>query len=285
MITDVDGVKVGHWTNEEARTGCTVVLFPEGTVASGEIRGGAPATREFALLDPNRLVDRLDALVLTGGSAFGLAAADGVVRGLEDLDVGFETSAGKVPIVVAMSLFDLGEGDPSVRPRPDEGIRALNQAHSGPVGLGRVGVAAGATISKWKGPDEAAPGGLGGASATSGNVTVSALMAVNASGEIDDGTTVAAIMEGDFELPEVVPFVENTTIGVVVTNAQLSKSECYLASQSAHDGFARALLPAHSAGDGDAVVVAATGKVEADLALVRVMATVVTEAAIRSAVG
>src|SRR5690606_24114506 len=124
VITDVPGVRVGHWTDRRAATGCTVVLLPEGTVASGEVRGGAPATRETALLDPTRTVTRLDAVVMTGGSAFGLASADGVMRFCEERGIGVPTPAGPVPIVVALGLFDLPVGDPSVRPGPEEGYAA-----------------------------------------------------------------------------------------------------------------------------------------------------------------
>ncbi len=282
MITEIEGIRVGHWTDEQARTGCTVVLFPDQTVASGEIRGGAPATRDFALLEPERLVTRLDAVVLSGGSAFGLACAEGVMSILEERGVGFETAAGPVPIVVGLSLFDLAQGDPKARPGPTQGRAAAAGASAGPVPLGRVGAATGATVSMWRGPEGVRPGGLGGAVARSGEVTVAALMAVNASGDIDDGSTEAAIRAGTFELPEVVPFVESTTIGVVATNATLSKSECHLVAQSAHDGLGRALVPAHTAGDGDGVVAAATGQVEANVALVRLLATLVTERAIRS---
>lgn len=292
MITAVDGVRVGHWSDSKARTGCTVALFPEGTVASGEIRGGAPATRDFGLLEPGRLVERLDAVVLSGGSAFGLAAAQGVMAELESAGVGFETAGGRVPIVVGMSLYDLAQGDGSVRPGPAEGRAALLAASDAVPELGAVGAGTGATVSKWRGPDHVRPGGLGGAVARSGDVVVAALMAVNASGDIDDGTTNAAILADAFELPELIPFVEdvddrgvaNTTIGIVATNASLSKLECHLVAQSAHDGFARALVPAHLSGDGDAVVAAATGQVEAPLNLVRTMATAVVESAIRSGV-
>ncbi len=285
VITEIEGIRVGHWTDEDARTGCTVVLFPDQTVASGEIRGGAPATRDFALLEPDRLVTRLDAVVLSGGSAFGLACAEGVMTHLEERGIGFETAAGPVPIVVGMSLFDLGQGDPHVRPGPDQGRAAAAAASSDPVALGRVGVATGATVSKWRGPDAVRPGGLGGAIARSGGVTVAALMAVNASGDIDDGSTQEAVWQGRFEMPQVVPFVESTTIGVVATDATLTKSECHLVAQSAHDGFGRALVPAHTVGDGDGVVVAATGAVSADVNLVRLLATLVTERAIRSIAG
>lgn len=284
MITEIDGIRVGHWTNGAAKTGCTVALFPEGTVASGEIRGGAPATLDFALLEPQRLVERLDGVVLSGGSAFGLAAAGGVMGWLEERKIGFETAAGHVPIVVGMSLFDLSEGDGLVRPGPAEGRFAAEAADAGPIEVGRVGAGAGATVSKWRGREHALPGGIGGAAARSGDVVVASLIAVNASGDIDDGSTHAAIVDGTFELPEITPFVENTTIGIVATNAQLTKAECHLVAQSCHDGFARAIVPAHTAGDGDAIVVAATGDVPATLELVRAMAVVVTEQAIRSSV-
>ena len=282
MITGIEGVQVGHWTDEEAATGCTVVLLPEGTVASGEVRGGAPATRDFALLDPTRMVDRLDAVVLSGGSAFGLAACSGVMDVLERSGVGFETSAGPVPIVVGMSLFDLGVGDGAVRPTAAEGAMAAQAANGGAVSTGQVGAGPGATVGQWRGPDSAAPGGLGAAIVRSGEVEVMALIAVNASGDIDDGVTVAAVAAGDFVQPDVTPFVENTTIGVIVTNAALSKLDCHLVAQTCHDGFGRALVPAHTQGDGDAVVCASTGVVGGDVALVRNLALVATERAIRS---
>ncbi len=295
MLTEIEGIRVGHWTDEPGRTGCTVVLFPEGTIASGEIRGGAPATRDFALLEPGRLVERLDAVVLSGGSAFGLASSAGVVDYLEAEGVGFETAGGHVPIVVGMSLFDLGEGSASARPGPGAGLEAAKGASGEPCALGRVGAGTGATVSKWLGREHIKPGGLGGAVARSGDVIVAALMAVNASGDIDDGVTTTAIFDGTFEVPELEAFVEdtgpsspqgtleNTTIGVVATNAALTKTECHLVAQSCHDGFARALVPAHLSGDGDAVVVAATGAQHAQLTLLRTMATAVTERAIRTA--
>ncbi len=284
MITEVDGILVGHWTNDVARTGCTVALFPEGTVASGEVRGGAPATRDFELLHPGRLVARLDAVVLSGGSAFGLASCDGVMSLLEERGVGFETKAGRVPIVVGMALFDLGEGDPAVRPGAPQGRQAAEAATGQQPALGLVGAAAGATVSKWRGSEHVAPGGLGGAVARCGDVVVAALMAVNASGDIDDGTTAHEIASNTFVPPEATPSGENTTVGIVATNVGLTKFQCHLVAQSAHDGFARALMPAHTSSDGDAVVVAATGSVEADVALVRILAATVTEQAIRTAV-
>lgn len=284
------GVLVGHWTDERARTGCTVVVFPEGTTASGEIRGGAPATREFALLAPERTVDRVDAVVLSGGSAFGLAAADGVMGWCEEQGRGFETRGGRVPIVVGISLYDLTEGDGSVRPGPDAGYAAAQSASEGFPPLGRVGAGTGATVNKWRGPEHREPGGLGGALIQMDDVLVGALVAVNASGAINDGTVVEALAQGTYEHQPTDPFAggddpqapTNTTIGVVATNAALDKLGCFRVARSGHSGMARALLPVHTAGDGDALVVGATGQVEADFGLVRLMAAAAVEAAVRS---
>ena len=280
MITEIEGIRVGHWTDLNAQTGCTVILFPQETIASGEIRGGAPATRDFALLDPNRLVDQINAVVLSGGSAFGLSACSGVMEFLEGENIGFNTSAGKVPIVVGLSLFDLANGSATVRPGHEEGKEAATVASSS-TPLGRVGAGAGATVSKWRGKSFAVAGGLGGSTLREEDLIVSCLIAVNASGDIDFGEYPEKIRDGQFSFPSVNPF-ENTTIGVVATNAKLTKSECFLVSQSAHDGYARALFPAHTSGDGDAVVVAATGQVRAEVSTIRSLATLVVETAIKS---
>jgi L-aminopeptidase/D-esterase-like protein len=280
----VPGVRVGHWTDAVARTGCTVLLFPDGTIASGEVRGGAPATRDFVLLEPGRSVARLDALVLTGGSAFGLASADGVMAYCEQHDMGLPTRAGKVPIVVAMGLFDLSEGDASVRPGAAQGRAAAEAARGGPIAVGRVGAGTGATLGKWLGPDSTRPGGLGGAVVRRGDLVVGALVAVNATGHVDDGAVPEAIAAGTFDAWPVErenPFT-NTTIGVVVTNARLDKLACHLVSQGAHDGYARALFPPHTRGDGDAVVTAAVGLVDAPVDVVRLLALVAVERAVRS---
>ena len=286
MITDVAGIRVGHWTHPEAQTGCTVILFPDGTVASGEVRGGAPATREFDLLSPERIVDRLDAVVLTGGSAFGLAAADGVMRWCAEEGSGFATGAGPVPIVVAMALFDLLVGDGSVRPGAVEGYAACSGAATGHVQVGRIGAGAGATIGKWRGREQARPGGLGTATVRDGELIVSALIALNAVGDIDDGsepTWPPPPPEGVFgEAGSVFGAGENTTIGVVATNAKLDKVGCLLVAQGGHDGLARALMPAHARGDGDAIVAAATGGVDAVVDHVRFLAVRAAERAIRS---
>ena len=273
-----------------ARTGCTVVVFPEGTTASGEIRGGAPATRDFALLAPERTVSQVDAVVLSGGSAFGLAAADGVMRWCEEQGRGFETRGGRVPIVVGLSLYDLMEGDGSVRPDAEAGYAAAQAADEDVSEAGRLGAGTGATMNKWQGAEHRRPGGLGCALLQVDDVLVGALVAVNAAGEINDSAVVEALVAGEYEHQSVDPFADgeddeahtNTTIGVIATNAILDKVDCFRVARSGHSGLARALLPAHTDGDGDALVVGATGLVEADLGLVRLMAAAAVEAAIRS---
>ncbi|MBI2708800.1 MAG: P1 family peptidase [Actinobacteria bacterium] len=317
MLTDVAGVRVGHWTDAAARTGCTAVLLPAGTCASAEVRGGAPASRELDLLAPGRLVERLDAVLLTGGSAFGLAAADGVVRWCEERGIGFPTAAGPVPIVAALGLYDLGVGDPSVRPGPEDGYAACVDATGGPFRTGAVGAGCGATVGAWRGPGNRRRGGLGTATVRRGDLVVSALVAVNAAGDIDaDGTATdrvlaalpdpaAAVMPDPAVTdpavadPAVMPDPggtdragpfgtvapgTNTTVGVVATNAALDKVACWLVAQRAHDGYARALVPAHTRADGDAVVVAATATRSgaADVDTVCLLATVAVERAIRA---
>jgi len=290
----IDGLRVGNYTDIEARTGCTVLLFPEGTVASGEVRGGAPATREFDLLAPERAVERLDALVLSGGSAFGLAAADGVVSHLADAGIGFATDGGPVPIVVGLALYDLLEGDGSVRPVAADGRVAAETATATTemaVATGLVGAGTGATVGKWRGRTHARPGGVGVAVVAHGGVTVAAVVAVNAAGDVGDPATSAAVADGVFggwpvagdvgDASDLPGLRGNTTIGAVVTDAALTKGECLLMAQSAHDGLARAVFPPHMRSDGDAFVAAATGRAEAaDIDVLRVLAVAAVERAV-----
>ena len=288
MITEVPGVTVGHWTG--TGTGVTVITFPPGTTASCEVRGGAPATRETALLEPGRVVEHVDAIVLTGGSAFGLAAADGVVRALADAGRGFPTAGGPVPIVPAAAIFDLvvSGGHP---PGAEEGRAALHASTAGPVALGRVGAGCGATVGKWRGREHAVAGGLGSAAARDGAVVVAAVAVVNAIGDVigADGRIVAGSTApaGTPGFAEPSPFDEgeHTTLVVVATNGRLTKLACRLAAESAHHGMVRALRPSHSRHDGDIAFAAATGEV-ADLHLdrLRVLVEDVTAEAIRSAV-
>ncbi|MFC7274826.1 P1 family peptidase [Paractinoplanes rhizophilus] len=294
----------GHWTGDG--TGVTVIVPPPGTVGSGEVRGGAPATREFELLAPTRLVPAVNAVVLSGGSAFGLAAGDGVMRGLRDRGVGFETPLGPVPIVVGMSIFDGSVG--AVPPSAADGAKALSAALAGePFETGAVGAGAGATTGKWR--SRLDPGGLGVAYGSVGSASLAAVVVVNAWGDVlspagspvfggdpaVSGRDPAAFGGGpaDFgggSTSEVVPGPSvrspfaNTTVGVLLTDARLDKSDCFLLAQSGHTGYARAIHPAHSRYDGDAVVALATGAVEADLDLLRATATGTMAAAIRNAV-
>jgi L-aminopeptidase/D-esterase-like protein len=288
LITDVPGIRVGHWTG--TGTGVTVVLTPPGTVGSAEVRGGAPATRETALLDPQRLVDHVDAVVLTGGSAFGLATADGVMRHLEAQGRGVVTSGGAVPIVPTAAVFDLAASG-GERPGPEDGRAASDAAERGvPLQVGRVGAGRGVTVGKWRGPDYAVPGGLGSASAVDGDAVVGALVVVNAIGDVvaEDGRMLAgsSAPEGTPAFPEPAPFRpgENTTLVVVATNARLTKAECHLVAVSAHHGAARALHPSHTRFDGDVAFALATGAVEGHLDRLRVLATEVVADAVRAAV-
>ncbi|MGI8750834.1 MAG: P1 family peptidase [Acidimicrobiales bacterium] len=279
-LTDINGVRVGHWTDAVGLTGCSVVLLPVGTVGSGEVRGGAPGSREWALLDPGRVVDAVDAVVLTGGSAFGLAACDGVMAWCEEQGRGWPTPAGPVPIVVGLVIYDLANGDPLARPGRPEGYGACRQASAGPVPSGRLGAGTGATVGKWRGPAATRPGGLGSASESDGDLIVAALVAVNAIGDIRpaDGNAVPLT---SWPIPPEAG--TNTTIGVVVTNAGLTKQDCHRVAASAHDGLARAIEPVHLTGDGDAFVAAATGVVAAPVDQVASLAARAVEVAIRLA--
>ncbi|MFB3738636.1 MAG: P1 family peptidase [Candidatus Velamenicoccus archaeovorus] len=270
MITAVGGIRVGHATDPDGLTGCTVVLCPAGTVGSGEVRGGAPATRETDLLRPGMLVDEVHAVLLTGGSAFGLAAAEGVMRYLEERGVGFPTGVAVVPIVPAAALFDLGVGDPKARPGPSEGYAACDAA-SEHVAEGSVGAGTGATVAKLYGSERQVKGGVGTASAREDGLVVGALFAVNAVGEVlaEDGTPIAAARPG----PEgTEPGAEppwppgpwtNTIIGVVATNARLTKERAHLLAIAAHDAVAEVVRPAQTLWDGDTVFALATGEREA----------------------
>lgn len=282
MAIPVDGVKVGHWTDDVARTGCTAVEFPVGTVASYECRGGAPAARELALLEPDKSVTSIDALLLTGGSAFGLAAADGVMRRMEELGRGVPTPAGAVPIVPALGLYDLAVGDASVRPTAEHGYAAAAAVTRDDPATGQVGAGTGAMVSHWRGPEGARPGGVVTATRRLGDVVVWALLVANAFGDIDDGsqpvdTTSVAALQHLFDFDRT-----HTTIGVVVTNATLDKVGCRIVAQGAHDGLARAITPPHTRFDGDAFVAAATGGIEAHVDVVRLLALAAVTDAIRS---
>jgi L-aminopeptidase/D-esterase-like protein len=287
VLTDVPGVRVGHWTDPDAQTGCTVVLFPPGTVAAAEVRGGAPASRELAVLAPEATVAHIDAAVLTGGSAYGLAAVDGVLRFCEERGRGVPTSGGPVPIVPGLALFDLGVGDPRIRPNAAAGhTAALAAERDEPASLGPVGAGAGARVGHRHGAAAAEPGGVRAATARHGDLVVGALIAVNGYGDIDvDGRGLDRLATdlavGRSLGPQAL--FGHTTIGVVATNARLDKLGCLIVAQGAHDGLARAIIPAHTRYDGDAFISAATGTAPAEIDVVRALAAAVVERAIRAA--
>lgn len=273
---------VGHWTDVDARTGCTVLRFLTDVVASGEVRGGAPATREFALLEPTRMVETVHAVCLSGGSAFGLGASDGVALALRDENVGLETKHGRIPIVVGLSLYDLGVGDSARWPGAVEGAEALDSATVS-FTVGRVGAGTGATVGKWRGVEAVSDAGIGFATVAKGDLSVCALVAVNAVGDVvrQSAPLAEEIVAGTFEWPEPDSTLgENTTIGVIATNADLTKTQCRSVAEAGHDGLARAIVPAHGPSDGDALVVVAKPEIEADLAAVRLLAAVAVQQAI-----
>jgi len=276
-LTAVPGLKVGHHTLSERPTGCTVIIAEKGATAGVDVRGSAPGTRETDLLAPTATVEQVHAIFLSGGSAFGLDTGSGVVRYLEQQGIGFKFGGSVIPIVPGAILFDLGIGDPKIRPTAECGFLAAKAATDGPVAEGNVGAGAGATVGKMGGRERAMKGGIGSASITlPDGLVVAAIVAVNAVGDVIDPTTgqvVAGMRSADgksladvrrqfksggLELPPAEP-LQNTTIGVVATNATLTKTQATKVAQRAHDGLARAIYPAHTSGDGDAIFALATG--------------------------
>ncbi len=264
-ITDIPGIRVGHDTNVEAGTGCTVILCDSPASGGVDVRGGAPATRETDVLRLMHLVDSVHAIVLTGGSAFGLDAASGVMRYLEERQIGYDVGVAKVPIVPAAAIFDLAFGAANVRPDAEAGYRACEQADTEATQQGNVGAGTGATVGKMLGPAFAMKGGLGSASTTLADGThVGALVVVNAFGNILDSQTQQVIAGGRPPLSmedtsgSVSPF-GNTTIAVVATDASLTKEEINKVAQMAHNGLAQVIRPAHTLFDGDTVFALALG--------------------------
>ncbi|HEY8549061.1 MAG TPA: P1 family peptidase [Vicinamibacterales bacterium] len=303
-ITAVPGIKVGHMTLTERPTGCTVILVESGAVGGVDVRGGSPGTRETDLLDPVNRVDVVHAVVLSGGSAFGLDTASGVMRYLEEKNIGFETAAGPVPIVPAAILYDLTYGgNAKVRPDANCGYQAARSATDGPVPQGSVGAGAGATIGKFGGRGRAMKGGLGSSAIVlPDGLVVGAIVAVNAAGDVIDpstGQVIAGVRTADGKgladarkllragsAPPPRPG-ENTTIGVVATNARLTKAQAQKVAQMAHDGYARAIAPSHTPGDGDTIFSLATGTFEGDVSLSVVgalAAEAISEAIVRAVV-
>ncbi len=310
-ITDVRGVEVGHAQNEEALTGCTVILCRKGAVAGVDVRGGAPGTRETDMLDPVNLVGKVHAIVLASGSAFGLDAASGVMRYLEENKIGFNTGAAKVPIVPSAILYDLGLGRADVRPDSAMGALAASAAVSTPPAEGNVGAGTGASVGKLFGNSLAMKSGLGTASMDiGGGVIVGAIVAVNAFGDVIDpktGEVVAGLRSGKVgplkigkggQFADTLVMMKtvtgrgvmkfagrsNTVIGAVATNAALTKAQATKVAQMAHDGFARTLRPAHTMLDGDVIFALSTGTKNADISTVGAFAAEVMAQAVLRAV-
>ncbi|MFN2203332.1 MAG: P1 family peptidase [Caldilineaceae bacterium] len=315
-LTQLPSFRVGHWTDVEAATGCTVILCPEGATAGVDVRGGAPGTREIALLSPTCMVDKVHAVLLSGGSAFGLAAADGVMRWLEEHGYGFDTGVARVPIVPAAILFDLPLGSAEIRPGPDAGYAACEDATGDPaeeatVEEGTVGAGTGATVGKVLGFQQAMKGGIGVASQTLGlsaaeddaggaGITVAAVVAVNALGDVVDphsGEVLAGARQpGDNVFVGASNVLKgavlhalqewrggNTTLGVVLTNAALTKSGATKVAQMAHDGLARTVRPAHTMQDGDTIFALSRGETPVDPGIIgAIAADVVAEAVVRA---
>ena len=293
----IKGFQIGHYTDQKALTGCTVILCPEGAVCGVDVRGGAPGTRETDLLSPTCMVEKVHALVLSGGSAFGLAAADGVMRYLEEKGIGFDTRYARVPIVPAAILFDLSVGDPRVRPGPQEGYEACRNASSDEK-TGSVGAGTGTTVGKILGPASMMKAGLGAHKITlAGGVELETLVAVNAFGDVinRDGSILAGAYDtktgflntASFIMGHPVPptsQVENTTLGLVMTNVKLTKSQATKVAQMAQDGLARAISPVHTQYDGDTVFVLSLGEKEMDISILGSAAALAVEEAIRNAV-
>jgi L-aminopeptidase/D-esterase-like protein len=310
-ITDVRGIEVGHAQDEEALTGCTVILCRKGAVAGVDVRGGAPGTRETDLLNPINLVEKVHAIVLAGGSAFGLDAANGVMRYLEENKIGFNTGVARVPIVPSAILFDLSLGRADVRPDSAMGALAASSAVSGPPAEGNVGAGTGASVGKMFGMTLAMKSGLGTASMDiGGGVIVGAIVAVNAFGDVIDpktGEIVAGLRSGKvgpLRIGKKDSFADtlammktpigrgvlglasrgNTVIGAVATNAKLTKTQATKIAQMAQDGLARTIRPAHTMLDGDVIFALSTGTKKADVSIIGACAAEVMAQAILRAV-
>jgi L-aminopeptidase/D-esterase-like protein len=300
-ITDVKGIKVGHASNFKGYTGCTVILCEDGATGGIDVRGSAAGTRQTDSLQSQHLVEEVHAVLISGGSAFGLNAAGGVLDYLEERGKGFQTSVTKVPIVPTAIIYDLSFGDYRVRPTPDMGYNACKDASAGKVEEGSIGVGTGATIGKLYGMEQAMKGGFGTASRKLPNgLIVGAAVAVNAFGDVvnnEDGTIIAGARDSEkgygfvnsFEhikkgIESKEEFFQETTLGVVATNANLTKRQAIKIAQMAHTGFAKAISPIHLTSDGDLVIALSTRKINADLNIVGLLAEEAIAEAVKRAI-
>lgn len=299
-ILDIKGIKVGQAENRDALTGCTVVICEKGATCGVDVRGAAPGTRETDLLDPINTVQQVNAVVLSGGSAFGLESTCGVSDYLEENNIGFDSGVCKVPIVAGAVLFDLGVGDYKIRPDKKMGYQACLNASETVLKQGNYGAGCGATVGKIKGAEYITKSGIGSYSIKLDNgIIVSALVAVNAFGDVyEDGKIIAGVLNDDknsfsnsYELMKQGVSkggfnIDNTTIGIIATNAKLDKAQCKKISQMAHDGYAKAIFPIHTPHDGDTIFTMATGEIETsnDITLIGSVAVEVMEKSIINAV-
>ena len=291
-ITDVPGIEVGHAQDDEALTGCTVILCRKGAAAGVDVRGGAPGTRETDLLNPINLVEKVHAIVLAGGSAYGLDAATGVMRYLEENRIGLNTGPARVPIVPAAILYDLNTGRADIRPDSAMGYRAAASASSTNSAEGNVGAGTGASLGKMRGMKYAMKSGLGTASIKFGDVIIGAIVAANPVGDVVDPKT--GLLVAGMRASSTLAWMKNgqtrsairsnTVIGVIATNAKLTKAQATKVAQMAQDGLARAIRPAHTMFDGDTLFALSTGSVKADVSTVGAFAAEVMADAIVRAV-
>ncbi|HEX2194314.1 MAG TPA: P1 family peptidase [Candidatus Limnocylindria bacterium] len=294
-LRDVAGLQVGHWTDATAATGCTVILAPEGAVAGVDVRGAAPGTRETDLLRPTALVERIHGVCLAGGSAFGLGAADGVMRYLSERGIGFETGIRPVPIVPAAIIFDLGVGSPDAFPTPDDAYAACLAAERGDGPMdGRLGAGTGATVGKLAGMEGASSGGIGSAGVRlSDGSTLAAVVVNNAVGSVlgRDGSILAGPTLDVWGSPRPAAPGHNTVLAVLATDATLDRAQARLLAELAHDGIAQAISPPHTVLDGDVAFALSTGRASApvgpagQVALGAAAVEVVREAVERSVTG
>lgn len=300
-IADIDGIRIGHSQDDIGATGCTVLIAEEGASAGVDVRGGAPGTRETDLLDSVQLIQKVNAVVLSGGSAFGLDAAAGVMEYLEDRNIGHDVGVTKVPIVCQAVIFDLICGDMKVRPDKEMGMAACIDSEKYNENVnGNIGAGTGAVVGKFKGPQFAMKGGLGTYAVQIGDLKIGAVVAVNCLGDVinpENGNIIAGALEEDLitfantekmmiEMYDVKKdaFNGNTTIGVVVTNADLTKPEANKVASMTHNAYGRTMRPAHTMFDGDTIFTMATGKVKCDVNVAGLLATKVMEEAIIRAI-
>ncbi|WP_352400171.1 P1 family peptidase [Anaerotignum sp.] len=299
-ISEIKGIKIGHAQNVEGGTGCTAIICEDGAVAGVDVRGGGPASRETELLKPVNMVQQIHCVMLSGGSAYGLAAGDGAMQFLEERGVGFDVGVGVVPIVCGASLFDLVVGDAKCRPDKAMGYEACKTAGKNEPGEGNVGAGTGASIGKFLGPDRMMKSGLGTYAVQLGEVQCGAIVAVNALGDVidyDTGKQIAGILSEDktsLASTEDIMYKEigmqrnvfsgNTTIGCIITNAILTKNQANKLASIAHNGYAKTISPVHTSADGDTIFVMSTGEVEVSPDALGALATEVMARAICSGV-